>query len=92
VNFDLTQNIETHAPKAWEDFKKYYSVLISPFPDSITLTDFNLLPFQMQFGVFLEYFIDNGLNLDLCNYDTDTIQEMIYETFVAYEKMMGHYS
>lgn len=83
--------IEMIAPKAWGDFNKYYKNNFSVHP-VLKSIDFKQLPFELQLGVFLKYFNENGVELDVCNTEYSLLPAMITETFQNYEKVISHYS
>jgi hypothetical protein len=89
---DILFKIPSESPKAWAEFEKFYEDLSGHWAVSLNSIEFMSLPFEMQLGIFLSYFTDNSLDLDIQNTDTDTLKETIYDTFRVHENMMGHYS
>jgi hypothetical protein len=83
--------IQTQSPKAWEDFVKFYKTEfeIPAFLKNIEITQ---IPFEMQLGVFLKYFNENGVELDVCNTEYSLLPEHITEAFQTHEKVISHYS
>lgn len=88
INFE---NLKNNCPKAWDDFLNYYSsdFLSKPELKSIPFTS---LPFEMQLGIYLKYFTENGVELDVCNTDFEVLPSSIEEAFTTYEKVISHYS
>jgi len=85
-------NISSESPKAWAEFEKFYKDLSGSWDAGLSGISPQSLPFEMQLGIFLAYFRDNGLDLDFQNTDPDTLKEIIHDTFRLQENMIGHYS
>jgi hypothetical protein len=83
--------IQSSAPKAWEDFKKFYSDNFGNL-EPLKKIDFTTLPFEMQLGIFLKYFRENGVEPDVQNLDISELENTIADLFEDYERMTGHFS
>lgn len=83
--------LQSQCPKAWGDFNKFYS---SEFATNASIKNINFieLPFEMQLGVLLKYFNDNGIEVDLSNTDLTILPEHFVEAFQTHEKVISHYS
>ena len=89
---DMTiQALPVQSPRAWEDFIIFYTKLEKE-NGLIQPLEFLNLPFEMQFGVFVSYFNDNGLDVDIQNWNIELLKTTICETFNLHENMMSHYS
>ena len=86
------EELPKETPRAWLDFNLYYLDLIKKIDLKIAPLDFLVLPFEMQFGVFVSYFKSNGLDVDMHVWDNDTLLITICETFKLHENMMSHFS
>ncbi|HEY8400976.1 MAG TPA: hypothetical protein VIK89_06925 [Cytophagaceae bacterium] len=83
--------IKTECPKAWADFNEYYQKGFST-KSSLTQVNFTEIPFEMQLGVFLRYFNENAVELDVCNSGYENWPSIITEAFKTYENVISHYS
>lgn len=83
--------IKSEAPHAWNDFLTFYSREFKEI-DFLINTEFTSLPFEMQLGIYLKYFRENGVELDVCNADYEMLPEVITEAFQVHEKVISHYS
>jgi hypothetical protein len=88
LNYSL---ILSDTPKAWQDFVNFYQ---EEFKDYEFLKNLKVtqLPFEMQLGIFLKYFNENGVELDICNIEYLQLPESILEAFKTHEKVISHYS
>jgi hypothetical protein len=83
--------IESNSPKAWKDFLSFYTSEFASY-SFLNKVEFNQLPFEMQLGIFLKYFNENGIELDVCNTDYALLPDTITEAFSNHEKGISHYS
>lgn len=93
-NMDLKLNLEyikTDCPKSWNDFSDFYKTGFGGNP-ILTNVDFGNIPFEMQLGIFLRYFNENSIELDICNSVYQNWPTIITEAFKAYENVISHYS
>ena len=83
--------ILSNTPKAWQDFELFY---LQEFKEFEFLIDLKItqLPFEMQLGILLRYFTDNGVEIDFCNTEYAQLPERIMEAFISHEKAISHYS
>lgn len=84
-------SIQDTAPTAWQDFLNFYKTEFNSY-SFLRDTDFTNLPFEMQLGILLRYFKDNGVELDVCNTDYNYLPQTIQGAFAIYEKVISHYS
>lgn len=85
------QSLQDTAPTAWQDFLNFYKKEFSSY-SFIKDIDFTHFPFEMQLGILLRYFKDNGVELDVCNTDYNFLPQIILDAFTTYEKVISHYS
>ena len=78
-------------PRAWKDFEDFYNELNTActFQPHSAFTEF---PFEYQLGIFFRYFIDNGMELDICNIEFEMIPAVIEENFKGHNQAVAHYS
>lgn len=88
----IHSKIQEDAPKAWADFEKFYQEIIGSLSEEIKKINFLEFPFSMQFGVYIAYFQDNGMEMDVQTMNFEFIQTTVYEMFIAHERIMDHYS
>lgn len=83
--------IKSCSPKVWADFTNFYTKEFSSisFLKNIPIEN---IPFEMQLGIFLKYFNNNGVDLDVCNTEYSMLPEHITEAFKNYENVISHYS
>ena len=83
--------IKEQYPRAWKDFEDFCQELneIYGFKDS---TVFESYPFEYQLGVFIRFFIDLGMELDVCNIEFEMIPAVIEENFKGHNQAVAHYS
>lgn len=77
------------APNAWKDVEKYYQTNFASFSVNHTLQS---LPFDMSIGIYLHYFIENGVDWDVNNTDYQLLPDTLLDVFENYEKVISHYS
>lgn len=84
-------SIKEQYPRAWKDFEDFQQELIETysFKDSAS---FELYPFEYQLGVFIRFFIDLGMELDVCNIGFEMIPAVIEENFKGHNQAVAHYS
>ncbi|MFN3402510.1 MAG: hypothetical protein ACK40G_00355 [Cytophagaceae bacterium] len=90
LQIDLN-HIESCYPNAYKDFMNFYNNSFKPL-NFLKDINFNSLPFEMQLGIFLRYFKDNAVELDVCNADYEMLPDVITEAFNTQEKVIKHYS
>lgn len=88
LNYDF---IQTCSPRAWDDFMNFYKKEFGTV-NFISNIDFLRLPFEMQLGIYLKYFSNNGVELDVCNTKYDLLPQTITEAFKNFEYVLTHYS
>jgi hypothetical protein len=78
-------------PRAWKDFEDFYQELnqTNSFKDTLS---FEHYPFEYQLGVFIRFFHDAGMELDVCNIDFEMIPAAIEENFKGHNQAVAHYS
>ncbi len=90
---NVTVNIEflqKEFPKTWKDFNDFY--IETEKHDSLSSIPFKDLPFDWQLGVYLHYFLDSGIDLDISNAGYEFIPGLILEAFQIQENNISHYS
>jgi hypothetical protein len=85
---NLAQTLAQEAPKAWLDFTNY----ANQFNAYTSANDIKQLPFEMQLGVYLRYLQENNVEIDLINPEMSVLESSIKDAFVAFEKVISHYS
>jgi hypothetical protein len=83
--------LKNNCPKAWKDFEDFYASEYSS-NEFLRNTEFINLPFEMQIGVFIKYFTDNGIEIDLSNSDLSILPDNVVEAFKIHENVISHYS
>ncbi|MCS6824442.1 MAG: hypothetical protein NZ529_09110 [Cytophagaceae bacterium] len=78
-------------PKTWKDINQYFYQLHKTFADKYAIS-FADLPFQLQLGVFISYFEENGTSVEINNLDQPSLIESIEHAFARNEQSMSHYS
>lgn len=83
--------IKEQYPRAWKDFDDFYHELngIYEFNDQTT---FESYPFEYQLGVFIRFFTELGMDLDVCNIEFEMIPAVIDENFKGHNQAAAHYS
>lgn len=79
------------APKAWQDVLEFYQENF-PVYASQEMLQLEKLPLEFSLGIFLNYFIENGVVWDVTNTDYALLPETLIDEFEAYEKVISHYS
>jgi len=90
---NVTLNIEKlqkEFPKTWKDFNDF-QLEISKSKNLSAFT-FDSLPFDWQLGVYLHYFLDSGIDLDISNAGYEFIPGLIIEAFRIQENNISHFS
>ena len=91
---NITLNINSlqqEYPKTWKDFDDFQKKLIADNAQLSSLP-FSSLPYEWQLGVFLGYFFDSGIELDVCNAGMENTPALITEAFKVQENNISHYS
>ena len=83
--------IKAQYPRAWKDFEDFYKELHEVYGFQADLA-FESYPFEYQLGVFIRFFIDLGMELDVCNIEFDMIPAVIEENFKGHNQAVAHYS
>jgi hypothetical protein len=86
------KDIPQETPRTWKDFQLFYERLLQSAGIKISEIDFLKLPFEMQFGVYVSFFRESGLDVDVPQWDMEVLKVTICETFRLHENMMGHFS
>jgi len=90
---NVTLNIEIlqkEFPKTWKDFNDFHNEIKKD--PSLAHLPFSLFPFEWQIGVYLHYFLDSGIDLDISNAGYEFIPGLILEAFKIQENNISHYS
>ncbi|MDB5272623.1 MAG: hypothetical protein JWO58_990 [Chitinophagaceae bacterium] len=90
IQLDIS-SIKTQYPRAWKDFEDFYTELNEAYGFQATQS-FEVYPFEYQLGVFFRFFMDNGIELDVCNIEFDLIPAAIEENFKGHNQAVAHYS
>jgi len=86
-----SHTIKTSAPHAWEEFIKYYQEVIKDYA-CLSAAAAEDIPLELQLGLFMRFFHDNGIELDVGNIDFELLPETIREAFETHERIISHYS
>jgi hypothetical protein len=90
---NVTLNIEIlqkEFPKTWKDFIDFHTEIKKDA--SLAQIPFSTFPFEWQIGVYLHYFLDSGIDLDISNAGYEFIPGLILEAFKIQENNISHYS
>lgn len=87
----LLQELKQECPKAWKEFSTMaQSILVTqPKTSSLLVED---LPFELAFGLILQFLKENDLEFDYNNLPTDQYAQEIKDIFSNFEGMISHYS
>ena len=84
-------NIKEKFPLSWKEFNTYYTKKWSG--NSLSLTgDFLQLPFAYAVGIWIDFFNDNGIDLDVQSLNLELIEESVYDSLQILEHSIGHFS
>ncbi|MDB5258412.1 MAG: hypothetical protein JWM14_3107 [Chitinophagaceae bacterium] len=83
--------IKEQYPRAWKDFEDFNQELNEAYGFKPNAA-FESYPFEYQLGVFIRFFIDLGMELDVCNIEFDMIPAVIEENFKGHNQAVAHYS
>ena len=86
------KDLPQETPRAWEDFQQFLAGLLQTGELQNIKELFIRLPFELQFGAFVGYFKEQGLDVDVPQWDLEMLKVTICETFRLHENMMGHFS
>ncbi|MFN6943858.1 MAG: hypothetical protein ACK4ND_02855 [Cytophagaceae bacterium] len=86
-----TEHIRLQTPKAYKDFLLFFHSELKNHSlfKNVSLEE---LPFTMQLGLYIKYFEDNGVALDLSNFSFEELPQVIMDAFESHEKIISHYS
>jgi len=84
-------SIKEQYPRAWKDFEDFNRELNEIYGFKAE-TPFDSYPFEYQLGIFLRFFTDLGMELDVCNIEFDLIPSVIEENFKGHNQAVAHYS
>jgi hypothetical protein len=90
---NVTLNIEDlqkEYPKTWKDFNDFQQQISKS--KNLSAIDFKSLPFDWQLGVYLHYFMDSGIDLDVLNAGYEFIPGLLLEAFKIQENNISHFS
>lgn len=90
---NVTLNIEflqKEFPKTWKDFNEFQLEISEAM--GLAHIAFHSLPFDWQLGVYVHYFLDSGIDLDMSNAGYAFIPGLIQEAFRLQENNISHYS
>lgn len=77
-------------PEAWADLIAFYQQVKQSLP-GLTLA-FEQLPFEVQLGIYLKFFEEEGVEIDLNNSTYPELPERVKEAFVLYDHLRRHSS
>lgn len=84
------ENLQKEFPKTWKDFNDFHHAISKP--TNLSSIPFESLPFDWQLGVYLHYFLDSGIDLDISNAGYEFIPGLIFEAFKIQENNISHFS
>ncbi|WP_299250912.1 hypothetical protein [uncultured Cytophaga sp.] len=84
------KNLQKEFPKTWKDFTDFHHTIHNS--TNLSSIPFESLPFDWQLGVFIHYFLDSGIDLDILNAGYEFIPGLIQEAFKIQENNISHYS
>lgn len=81
----MINTIKNTTAKAYKYFCIFYT---EKYIDTLSLEEFESLPFSFQLGLFIEFF--DAINTDVQLYSTDqnVLEESIKEAFETYEEYL----
>ena len=74
--------------KAWKYFIEFYSSDYISYHPEFKDIDFEKLPFEMQFGVFIAFFNSINIDVDFYSNEMSALEESIKESFCTYEEYL----
>jgi hypothetical protein len=83
--------IQFDAPNAWKQFTEFYQESVQPYPKlrDISIED---LPMEMLVGLFVRFFRENGMELDVSNFEFEDLSSVIEDNFKVLQQTMQHFS
>lgn len=84
-------SIKEQYPRAWKDFEDFCKELNGIYQFQ-SVTSFESYPFEYQLGIFIRFFVDLGMELDVCNIEFEMIPAVIEENFKGHNQAVAHYS
>ena len=79
--------IKSNSPNAWADFIEFYDTNFGN-----TKLKIETLPFEFLVGVYLVFFSENGIEIDLGNIELQELENEIIKTFAWQEVNRNHFS
>lgn len=90
IQLDIS-SIKSQYPRAWKDFEDFLEEVYKTYGFTIPQS-FESYPFEFQLGLFIRFFIDLGIELDVCNIEFEMIPSVIEENFKGHNQAVAHYS
>lgn len=84
------EKFQDYTPKVIEDFMEFYEEYFSD--TGVSAEKFKTLPFEMQAGVFIRYFYENGIDIDFTSADMEDLADGIREALLEHEGVLNHFS
>jgi hypothetical protein len=78
----FAQNIKEELPKAWKYFADF---LTDNYPE---LTNFEELKFELQLGVYIQFFETNNSDIQLYSTNSEALQDAVKEAFETYNEYL----
>lgn len=83
--------IQVEAPNALEQFTAFYQESLQPYPKmkGVSIQD---VPMEMLVGLFVRFFRENGMELDVSNFEFEDLPSVIEDNFKILQQTMQHFS
>jgi hypothetical protein len=83
--------IQVEAPNAWQQFTEFYQESLQAYPKmkGISIQD---VPMEMLVGLFVLFFRENGMELDVSNFEFEDLSSVVEDNFKILQQTMQHFS
>lgn len=86
-----TKQLEKSFPKSWNELNEFYNEQYLG-KTNIKLTQAMDLPFAFTVGIWMQFFQENGFDLDVQSLDLIIIEASVAECLQALENTISHFS
>lgn len=81
----IINTVQQETAKTWKYFKEWLS---SEYENGELTENFEELPFEFQFGVFISFFNSVSTDVDIYSTEPEAMQDAIIEAFKQYEEYL----
>ncbi|TAH26717.1 MAG: hypothetical protein EAZ07_03420 [Cytophagales bacterium] len=88
---NCAEKILNDYPKCWAELNEFYSNKYS----NLGIGDIEKvleLPFAFLMGFYVEFFTENGIEVDVQSLNLELIEQSVWESFQILENTIGHFS